>query len=273
MIAYDLAFLRAVLNWATMGGDGDGGYLLEKNPLKGLPLPRELNPQSHAIGLERYRALLDVGTQVSPFFRPMAVLAYETGRRIGAIRLLRWADIDFEGGRIRWRAENDKTGREAYTPLPEAARRELAGLERRIGEVWVFPSPGDPEKPCSRHLVRDWWYKAEEVAGVEHLPRTAWHGLRRQFATELARRGVGLATIAAIGGWKEPQTITRHYIRRMRRRCGKPWSSESSGRSDEPRVRKKIGANESPAWVAKPKRGNALPEVVDQGLEPRTSRM
>ena len=35
--AYDLKFLLAVLNWATVAGDGEGGVLLERNPLKGLP--------------------------------------------------------------------------------------------------------------------------------------------------------------------------------------------------------------------------------------------
>jgi hypothetical protein len=32
-----------VLNWATMAGDGQGGYLLERNPFKGLPFPKEVS--------------------------------------------------------------------------------------------------------------------------------------------------------------------------------------------------------------------------------------
>ena len=37
-------------------------------------------------------------------------LAHETGHRIGAIRKLRWSDVDFDQGRIAWRAENEKSG-------------------------------------------------------------------------------------------------------------------------------------------------------------------
>jgi hypothetical protein len=44
MIGYDLAFLRAVLNWATTASDDRGGVLLERNPLKGLTLPTEDSP-------------------------------------------------------------------------------------------------------------------------------------------------------------------------------------------------------------------------------------
>lgn len=41
----DLRWLVAVLNWATKVSDGREGYLLERNPLKGLPFPTEPNPR------------------------------------------------------------------------------------------------------------------------------------------------------------------------------------------------------------------------------------
>jgi len=36
-IGYDLKFALAVFNWAVLAGDGNGGALLERNPLKGFP--------------------------------------------------------------------------------------------------------------------------------------------------------------------------------------------------------------------------------------------
>jgi integrase len=45
------------------------------------------------------------------------VLAHETGHRIGAIRQLRWSDVDLKEKRILWRAENDKIGMEHSPPL------------------------------------------------------------------------------------------------------------------------------------------------------------
>jgi integrase len=216
MIAYDLAWLRAVLNWATLAGDGKGGRLLDSNPLKGYPLPREENPQSRMLDVGRYRAMLEVADAIAPGFRLALILAWETGRRIGAVRQLRWSDVDWTGGRIQWRAETDKIGKESFTPLSDEAMSELTRVRREnpaIGDAWIFPSPTDPSRPCSRNLVRDWWYRGERAAKLEHIPRTAWHGFRRTFATELAREGVGLATIAALGGWSEPQTIVRHYLK------------------------------------------------------------
>ena len=53
--------------------------------------------------------MLGVSRQVDWRFHVALVLAHETGHRIGAIRNLRWADIDFEGREVRWRAEHEKT--------------------------------------------------------------------------------------------------------------------------------------------------------------------
>lgn len=44
-VARDLKFLLAVLNWATVSSDGRGEALLDRNPLRGLPIPVEKNPR------------------------------------------------------------------------------------------------------------------------------------------------------------------------------------------------------------------------------------
>ena len=64
-IEKNLRWLLAVLNWATLGGDGQGNYLLARNPLKGLPLPKEQNPNRPTITGERYKAMLSVADQVN----------------------------------------------------------------------------------------------------------------------------------------------------------------------------------------------------------------
>lgn len=70
-------------------------------------------------------------------------------------------------------------------------------------------SPGDPSQPVSRHLVRDWWERGEQLAGLAREPGRGWHSLRRQFATEL--KGMPLADLAALGGWRSPATILACY--------------------------------------------------------------
>ena len=65
--------------------------------------------------------MLKVSQRVGRRFHVALVLAHETDHRIGAIRELRWPDIDFEDKAIRWRAEHEKTGYEHITPLTAEA--------------------------------------------------------------------------------------------------------------------------------------------------------
>lgn len=102
MIEQDLRFILAVFNWATMTGDGSGGVLLDRNPFRGFPIPREKNPVRVVLKEQEYRALLEAAKEMDWRFRVALILAHETGHRIGAIRMLRWSDIDLENELIRW---------------------------------------------------------------------------------------------------------------------------------------------------------------------------
>jgi len=95
---------------------------LERNPLKGYKVPKEKSPLRVKLSDEEYQALLGVAKELDWRFYVALVLAHETRHRIGAVRQLRWSDIDFEGQRIRWRAETEKTGYAHVTPMtPEAS--------------------------------------------------------------------------------------------------------------------------------------------------------
>ena len=145
----DLRFLLAILNWATQSRD-EGGLLLERNPLKGLKPPVEKNPTRVVLTEKEYRTLLDISLDVEWRFHVALILAHETGHRIGAIRQLRWSDVDLEKGSIRWRAEHEKNGVEHTLPMTEDA---LAALELArmyspgIGDAPVFPAPKDLYRP------------------------------------------------------------------------------------------------------------------------------
>jgi len=213
-VARDLKLLLAVLNWATLSGDGLGGVLLERNPLKGLPLPSEKNPRRPSLTSGEYQALLEAAGSISPMLPSLLVLAHETGHRIGAIRRLRWSDVDLENASIRWRAETDKIGVAHVTPLTEeavATLREQRGRTPGIGDSFVFPAPTDPSQPLSRHLVRDWWKRVEAGAGIARIEGRGWHSMRRKFASEL--REVPLRDLCDLGGWKDPDTVVRVYQR------------------------------------------------------------
>ncbi len=213
-IEWDLTFLMAVLNWAERSKDERGRPLLDRNPLKGLRKPREKNPARVVLTEDEYRALLKVSWQVGWRFHVALVLAHETGHRIGAIRQLRWTDIDFEGREVRWRAEHEKTGHEHVTPLTDEALAALEEARRMgdgIGDDPVLPSSRDAKRCVHRVSAFQWWRKAQTLAGLEPKARRGWHSLRRKFASDLM--DLPLKVLCELGGWRDAQTVLRCYQR------------------------------------------------------------
>ena len=211
-IERDLKLLLAILNWAAKSRDEQGHLFLESNPLRGLKAPKEKNPTRVLLTHAEYEALLDVSPAVDWRFNVALVLAHETGHRIGAIRKLRWSDVDMEGGVIRWRAEHEKTGYEHRTPVTgdalavlDEARRENPG----IGDAPLLPAPKDPSRCVSRSLAYGWWEKAEALAGLEPKRGRGWHSLRRKFASDLMNQP--LKVLCELGGWKTAQTVLQCY--------------------------------------------------------------
>ena len=213
-IEHDLKFLIAVLNWAAKSRDERGKLLLTSNPLRGLRTPTEKNPTRVVLSEEEYQALLGVSQEVDWCFRVALVLAHETGHRIGAIRQLRFSDIDFEGGVVRWRAEHEKTGYEHRTPVTTEALAVLEeAWERSSGheDAPVLPAPTDASKCAGRSLVRAWWYRAQTLAGLESKRGRGWHSLRRKFASDLMDQP--LKVLCELGGWKTAKTVLECYQR------------------------------------------------------------
>ena len=213
-IEHDLKFLIAVLNWAARSRDEQGRLLLDRNPLKGLRKPTEKNPTRVVLAEEEYRAILKASIRVDWRFRVALVLAHETGHRIGAIRKLRWSDIDFEGRTIRWRAKHEKTGYEHVTPLTDeavAALRDAPRMGAGREHYPVLPSPVDSARYMSPSCAFRWWKKAEKLAGLEPKRGRGWHSLRRKFASDLM--DTPLKVLCELGGWKDPQTVLKCYQR------------------------------------------------------------
>ncbi|MDE0074688.1 MAG: site-specific integrase [Gammaproteobacteria bacterium] len=211
-IEHDLKFLIAVLNWAAKSRDEHGKLLLDSNPLRGLRTPKEKNPTRVLLAQAEYEALLGVSADTDWRFRVALVLAHETGHRIGAIRQLRWSDIDMEMKTVRWRGEHDKSGYEHITPLTDEALAVLEEARRRnsgSGDTPVLPTSTDPSTCVSRWLVRDWWQKAETRAGLEPKRGRGWHSLRRKFASDLMNQP--LKVLCELGGWQTAKTVLQCY--------------------------------------------------------------
>ena len=213
-IEWDLTFLMAVLNWAARSRDEQGRLLLDRNPLKGLKKPKEKNTTRVVLSEKEYQALLQVSQEVDWRFHLALVLAHETGHRIGAIRQLRWSDIDIEGRTIRWRAKHEKTGYGHRTPVTDEAITALEEAQRMstgTGDAPVLPAGTDPSRCMGRGWAYRLWCRAETRAGLEPKPGRGWHSLRRKFATDLM--DLPLKVLCQLGGWKNAHTVLRCYQR------------------------------------------------------------
>ena len=213
-IEYDLKFLIVVLNWAAKSRDEHGRLLLDSNPLKGLKAPKEKNPVRVVLAEEEYQVLLKVSCQIDWRFRVALVVAHETGHRIGAIRQIRWSNIDMEGGVVRWRAEHDKSGYEHRTPVTAEAIAALEEARKRnpgIGDTPLLPAARNPSACVGSALARVWWKNAQNLAGLDPKPGRGWHSLRRKFASDLMDQP--LKVLCELGGWKTAQTVLQCYQR------------------------------------------------------------
>ena len=119
-------------------------------------------------------------------FRVALVIAHETGHRIGAIRQLRWSDIDMEGRTIRWRAQHEKTGHEHRTPVTaealDAPKPNVPARTRTWGLLLRRQSLYPPElrgrvnrrKIGAAHLPDKWRPGRADSPGWRRARRTDW---------------------------------------------------------------------------------------------------
>lgn len=218
----DLFVLHHMLSWACTVPTPNGGRWLARNPLAGVKREREKNPRGPVATWDRFIATrtaiqklaasaeADVVKSRWRKIELALVIAEATGRRLGAIRELRWDDIDFARRRITWRAEADKKGIEWVVPMPDELMSELLAFKTTSSESpLLFPSDGDCARPMDRHLFDKWLVVAEGVAGLEKLIGSTWHAYRRKWASE--RRHHSIVDVAAAGGWKDRATLLEAY--------------------------------------------------------------
>ena len=189
-VEYDLAFLVAVLNWAT-GRRENGTPLLATNPWRAelrrsqrWGFPREKNPLRPAMTPELREGLL--AHAPSWQFGLALLLQRATRRRNSSIRQLLWSDIDQEEWTIRWREETDKSGTRSCTPIMD--RNVIDALKRApsrgIGSTPVFPSATDPTRPTGRNTFQIWLRRSKD-RWLRSVPDAQRGRLRAQL------RGVG----------------------------------------------------------------------------------
>ncbi len=93
----------------------------------------------------------------------------------------------------------------------------------------MLPAFTDPSQAVSSHVVKHWWPKAEELAGLEHVWGCGWHSVRRKFASDLMDEP--LKVLCDLGGWKQARTVLDCYQRPDQDQLSKALANRRSARS------------------------------------------
>lgn len=227
----------------------EGVPVMATNPLAAVRLPEEdpnmrrpvASPRRYALFLQ-HEPLLAAHLRehnapsmhlVPGLYRLLLVVARETGRRIGAIRRLRFAQIlrtesevrhalaaaggfhdeewavDWPAGAIHWVSDTDKKRYARVTPI---SRRVRAELDAYIREHWsgdpdayIFPHPLVPGRCIGNEMIFRWMNAIEGIVRAHGhvLPKLAhgqYHPFRRLWRSE--RSGAfDPRLIALVGGW------------------------------------------------------------------------
>lgn len=202
----DLLLLKQMTRWAAQV------KLLDHDPLAGTPIAREPDLRRPVACKHRFVATRDVLRRWQQaqdsrirargwLIETALVLAYRTGRRLGAIQHLQWEDVNLAAGDVVWRAESDKTRRTDVRPLPRDVVEQLRALREEFPDKrgYIF---GDP---YNRHWFHDWLVAAEEEANLEKLEGSTWHAYRRRWASD--RAALSLKGVMEYGGWKDMRTV------------------------------------------------------------------
>jgi hypothetical protein len=72
-----------------------------------------------------------------------------------------------------------------------------------------------PRQPVSSSMLHRWLAQAEELAGIEHVERRAWHAFRRAVA-DLIEREAGIDVLMTHGGWRSRDMPERTYTERLK---------------------------------------------------------
>ena len=162
------------------------------NPAKRIITPTE-RPRTRVLNATEQSGLLAALAQLGQNPATQAVqMLYQTGARMGEVRLLRWEHVDIDGRVLRLDAS--KTGPKAIALTAEALD-VLTHCPKVSDNPHVFPGTGTA--PMGSKTIRATFHKAAKMAGLEDIRP---HDLRRSMITDAIDSGVPLTLVARLAG-------------------------------------------------------------------------
>jgi integrase len=171
------------------------------------PMVKETNIRQGFLEDAQYAKLRD---ELPAELRPLFVVAYVTGARLGELLQVRWEQVDFESEEILLRKGETKNQDARVLPFlgPDMATYLRAARTERDANwpdsPWVFNRQGEQIKD-----FRWAWDEACKAAGV---PDLHFHDLRRTGVRNLRRAGVPQIVRMKISGHKTDSMERRYSI-------------------------------------------------------------
>jgi integrase len=186
----DIAVLKRLFNLAI------DWSLIDRNPVKKVALYRIDEKSMRVLSQDEQRRLIDAA---APHFKPLIIVAINTGMRRGELLNLRWEQVDLRNLLIT--IEHSKNGRIRHLPINKSAQEALNELpEPHVGHVFRYR--GLPIK-----AVKTAFAGAVRRAGIRPC---RFHDLRHTFATRLVLAGVDLATVKELMGHADISTTMKY---------------------------------------------------------------
>lgn len=191
-IAKELRTLRAGLRW------GAGERWIRVPPK--ISIPAATPPRSR--WLTRSEAACLLGSAVSPHMRLFLELCLATAARSGAIRLLRWVQVDLEGRVIDFGAGVGNK-RRAVVPINDSLYAALTEAKAAAQTEWVIEYNGNRvgsiKKAFARTVAR---------AGIAHCTP---HDLRRTAGSWMLQAGIPIEVVSAMLGHSDIRVTRQVY--------------------------------------------------------------
>lgn len=196
-----LSYLRSVLNHAV------GADLLAKAPR--VPKLKAPEFEGHNLTDDEVAALLAALDKTGrvPHVRAMAAFALETGLRYSNITGLKWSAVRLEEpptkSHIYVAGHASKSGKPIGLPLSTRAAEIVREQQGKHAE-YVFSFRG--RAPIGS--IKTAWARATRDAGLKGV---RFHDLRHTWASRQVAKGVPLAIVAELGGWRDTTMLERRY--------------------------------------------------------------
>jgi integrase len=175
--------------------------LLEVNVAKKVPIPNPNNERDRVLTQDEWLSLYE---NASPHLKPILLVAYHLGPRLGEILGLTWDRVDLKRGFIQLRSQDTKTKEPRLVPMTPEVKKCISELAkvRHLTTNHVFLYDGNSVSEIKRTF-----HTTKKKAGIENF---RFHDLRHCAATNLRRAGVDTVTAMKIVGHKSERMHRRY---------------------------------------------------------------